>query len=340
LPVATRPVGHEDQLSLVEHLDELRSRLIVCVIGFMIAFGIAAWQNHALLDVVNRPLEKTTSQTLKKGSAGRLESTARTQLLLRRALVRGAAVFNSLAKSETVKDPALRLELRAALRDYRLAVQALPTKTPGRQPVTLGVAEPFSTTLTISIYFALLFSLPLILYQMYAFVLPAFTPSERKVALPLMMMVPVLFVSGVLFGYFVVLPPAVKFLQSFNSQSFDVLVQAKPYYTFVVLGLISMGVLFQIPVGVLALTRAGIITVKQLRDNRRYAVVGLSVLAMLLPTIDPVTLILEIIPLLALYELSILVAAWVDRIAGRREAAGDAGNDLALTDDSPDSDQD
>ena len=92
-----------------------------------------------------------------------------------------------------------------------------------------------------SFYFALLLALPLILYQLYAFVLPAFSPRERRVALPLMAMVPFLFIGGVLFGYFVVLPPAIKFLQTFNSSSFDVLVQAKQYYSFVALTLISLG---------------------------------------------------------------------------------------------------
>jgi sec-independent protein translocase protein TatC len=331
------PVGHEDQLSLVEHLDELRSRLIICVVGLVIAFSVAMWQNHALLHVVNRPLEKTTSQSLSKGSGGRLESTARTQLLLRRALLRGAAAFDALSRSETIKDPALRAQLRAALREYHLAVDALPQSAPGRQPVTLGVGEPFSTTLTVSLYFALLFALPLILYQAYAFVLPAFTPSERKVAFPLMMMVPVLFVAGVVFGYFIVLPPAVKFLQTFNSSSFDVLVQAKPYYTFVTLTLISLGILFQIPVGILALTRVGILSVKQLRENRRYAIVVIAILAMLLPGVDPVSMLIEMGPLLILYELSILMAAWVDRVATRREAAA-TGTALAVTDDPDETD--
>ena len=92
-----RPVGHEDRLSLIEHLDELRSRLIVCLVGFLIAFSVAVWQNHALLDIVNRPLERTTAATAKKAS-GPLEQTARSQVRLRRALERGADAFERLGE--------------------------------------------------------------------------------------------------------------------------------------------------------------------------------------------------------------------------------------------------
>ena len=306
-----RPIGHEDRLSLVEHLDELRTRLIVCALGFTLAFGVAMWQNEALLDVVNRPLERTTAASVEKAS-GPLEQTARSQVKLRRALERGAAAFDRLARSRALT-AADRAAVREAVRSYGDAARALPREVPGRQPVTLGVTEPLTTTLTISLWFAVLFSLPLILYQAYAFVLPAFSPEERRVAMPLMGLAPVLFVGGVAFGWFVVLPPAVKFLQSFNAASFDVLVQAQPYYSFVVFALISLGVLFQMPLAILALTRSGLVTVEQLRRNRRYAIVIIAIAAMLLPTIDPVTLILEMIPLVVLYELSILLASWLER---------------------------
>ncbi|MDQ4041631.1 MAG: twin-arginine translocase subunit TatC [Actinomycetota bacterium] len=316
---AIRPVRHEDRLSLVEHLDELRTRLIVCALGFFAAFSVAMWQNEALLELVNRPLERTTAASVKRAS-GPLEQTARSQVQLRRALERGAAAFDRLSRSGALT-AADRAAVREAVRSYGDAARALPRSVPGRQPVTLGVTEPFTTTLTVSLWFALLFSLPLILYQAYAFVLPAFSPQERRVALPLMALAPVLFAAGVAFCWFVVLPPALKFLQSFNAASFDVLVQAKPYYAFVIFALISLGLLFQIPLAVLAVTRTGLVTVEQLRRNRRYAIVVIAVVAMLLPTIDPVTLILEIVPLLILYELSILLASWLERLDARRERA-------------------
>jgi sec-independent protein translocase protein TatC len=194
--------------------------------------------------------------------------------------------------------------------------------------VTLRVGEPFSTTLVVSLYFALLISLPLILYQLYAFILPAFSPHERRIALPLMAMVPFLFVAGVVFGYFVVLPPAVRFLQNFNSDSFNVLVQASDFYKFEVLALLGIGLLFQMPVGILAATRLGLVTPRQLRRNRRYAFLVIAVVAMLLPGTDPVTMLIAMAPLLVLYELSILLASVVGRPIAPQEIVDDSDDDV------------
>ena len=166
--------------------------------------------------------------------------------------------------------------------------------------------------------------MPLILYQMYAFVLPAFSPRERQVALPLMAMVPFLFIGGVVFCYFVVLPNAVDFLQNFNDDSFDILLQAKDYYRFAILAMVALGVLFQIPVGILGLTRMEIVTTKQLRANRRYAILVIAVLSMLLPGTDPVTMLLGMLPLVVLFEGSILLAALFERRAVRLAAVEEA----------------
>jgi sec-independent protein translocase protein TatC len=237
-----RPIRHEDTLSLVEHLDELRSRLIISVVAFGVALALTFWQNHLVLKIVNHPLN-------------------------------------------------------------------------GRKPITLGVAEPFMTTFTLSAYAAILLVLPVVLYQLYAFILPAFTPVERRVAMPLLMMIPFLFIAGVVFGYYVVLPAALKFLLHFNTDQFRVEIRARDYYGFVTTTLIACGALFQIPVGILAANRLGLVTPRQLRKNRRYAIVVIAVIAMLLPGVDPVTMLIEMVPMLALYELSILLAVAFGRPA-------------------------
>jgi len=123
-----------------------------------------------------------------------------------------------------------------------------------------------------------------------------------------MSMIPVLFFAGVAFAYFVVLPAATRFLQNFNADDFNVLVQAKDYYKFAVLTLLSVGLVFQLPVGILGITRLGIISLRQLRAWRRYAIVANAVLAMVLPGTDPVSMILEFLILHSLYELSLVVA--------------------------------
>jgi sec-independent protein translocase protein TatC len=305
-------VRHEDQLSLTDHLSELRVRVVVSAAALIVAFGFAFWQNHAVLNVLNRPLERATAGALAH-SHGPLAQSARVQQSLRAALARQRAAFTLLARSPSVVDTPLRQALTSAARADAAAVAASPASVAGRQPVTLGIGEPFAQTVTVSGYFALLLALPLILWQLYAFVIPAFSRHERRVAVPLLAVAPLLFASGIAFGYFVVLPGAVGFLQNFNASSFDALVQARSYYSFIALTLLVSGLLFQIPIAVIGLNRAGIVSTRALRANRRYAIVIITALALLLPGTDPVTTGLELAPMLLLYELSIIVAAAFER---------------------------
>lgn len=240
-----RPIDHEERLTLVDHLGELRTRVFIAISAFFAAFAVCSWQNHLILEIVNDPL---------------------------------------------------------------------PSNLP--EPITFGITEPFTTTLTNAAYFAALLALPVIIYQVYAFILPAFSPMERRVARPMILMAPVLFVLGVLFCYFVVLPPATDFLLSFNSDEFNTQVRARDYYSFVMLTMAAMGLGFQLPIAVLSAVRLGITTPQKLRANRRYAILVIAVLAALLPTIDPITLLLEMIPMILLYEGSIVLAS----ILGRKDA--------------------
>ena len=105
--------------------------------------------------------------------------------------------------------------------------------------------------------FAFILALPVILYELYGFLLPAFSPEQQKITSSLMLSIPFLFIAGVTFGYFVVLPAAVRFFQNFNSSEFNVLVQANQYYHFAAVTLLAMGLIFQVPVGILAATRTG-----------------------------------------------------------------------------------
>jgi len=224
--------------------------------------------------------------------------------------------------------------LQAAGRQVAQAAASVPKNTQ-RNLVTLGVTEPFTATITIAFYASLLLAMPMLLFQAYAFVLPAFSPGERKLALPLMLMVPVLFIAGAAFGYFVVLERAVQFLQNFNDDSFDILLQAKDYFRFAVLFVAGIGLLFQIPVGVLAITRLGIVTPRQLAKNRGYVILGIAVLAAVAtPTPDPFTMTIAMAPLIVLFELSILLARWLERV--RPVRASRWGED----EDEPDPDED
>ena len=323
MSTALRPIGHEDRLTIVDHLDELRTRLIVCAATLAVAFGFCFWQNGALLDVLNKPLKDSTPTTQSPKGNGRLAQAAAAQQVVQRGFAATAAAFATLAHAENLTT-VQRSALAAAAAQTAAAARALPRTTPRRVPITLGVGEPFTVTLTVVAYFALLFSLPVLLYQAYAFVLPAFSPGERRVALPAMLMVPLLFLAGVAFGYWLVLPPAISFLQNFNDTNFDVLLQAKEYYRFELLALLSTGLVFQLPVGLLALNAVGIVTARQLRASWRYAVVAIAVIAAVLPGVDPVTPKILMVPLLLLYLLSILLLTIADRRRGDRGNLNDA----------------
>ena len=320
MATAVRTIGHDDRLSLVEHLDELRTRLMVCAAALVIAFGFCAWQNSAILDIVNVPLENTAFKKDGKSTdpferqAALQQQTKKTMLAQEKAFLRIAAG----AESASVAG-----EYRNLARASRAFANAVPPRQ-AKKPVTLGVGEPFTQTIKLASYAALLLALPLILYQMYAFVLPAFSPREKQVALPLMLAVPFLFVAGVLFAYFAVLPSAVDFLQNFNDDEYDILLQARDYYKFAITVLIAMGLAFQVPIGILAVTGVGIVSIAQLKRTRRYALIVIAVAAAILPGQDPVTMLLIMVPMYALYEGSILIASVLDRRRRRAEAREEA----------------
>ena len=336
--MATRlkPVGHEDRLSLVEHLDELRTRIIICLAAFVVAFGVCLWQDDFILDTINRPLAEATVRDCDEFRQDPLEQASCWQQSMK-ALSDEIAQLSRALAATSADAPALKRQADAVARAADEAVAATPRGSP-RRPVTLGVGEPFTATVTVAAYAAILISLPLLLYQLYAFVLPAFSPNERKVALPLMLGVPFLFISGVAFGYLIVLPAAVNFLQNFNDENYDILLQARDYYRFAVMLMGVMGLLFQLPILILAVTRMGIISTRQLKRNRGYALLIIAVVAALLPGTDPVTMLSMMVPMILLYELSILLASLLDRRAARAEESADDDSDSYLPHFNPDDD--
>ena len=338
-----RPIGHDDRLSLVEHLDELRTRLILCIVVFMIAFSFCYWQNDWLLRTVNEPLQSTQNLEGQRKSQDPLEEAARYQSRSGEAQAATVKALRSvdrllgslsgerLTSTQERRLAQAQLALREAAAANAAAFDAVPANK-GRQPITLGVTEPFVTTFTLAGYAALLISLPFLLYQAYAFVLPAFSDEERKVAIPLMLGVPVLFICGVAFGYFVALPRAIGFLQNFNDDSFDILIRAADYYKFSVILMAIIGLLFQIPVGVLAVTRLGLVSARQLAHNRGYIILGLAVIAAVAtPTPDPVTMIIAMAPLLILFELSVLLARIFERRREKAPSRWDTDDDPAVS---------
>ncbi len=245
-----RRLGAGEELTFVEHLEELRSRLFVVLgaltIGTMVAF---AFHNH-VLDWLNHPL------------------------------------------------PIDR-----------------------RHPTTLGVAEPFTVSLTVSLYAGFLLALPVILWQLWLFFAPALEPSTERRVLRLVGFASALGAAGLSFGYFILLPRAVHWLTDYDNRHFTPLIQAKPYYSFVSTVLLGIVIVFELPVVVLGLVHVGVLTASRLRKDRRLGYFIVAVVALGLPGPDPVTTALELLPMWALFEGSIWLAVIVER---RAVAPGEA----------------
>ena len=318
MAVAVGRIGHEDKLSVVGHLDELRKRLIISVAAIVVAFGFCVWQNHALLRIINKPLAAQTQKQVRRGD-GPLGATYAVQQNTRTVAVDLQQLITVLDRPSSGATPAARASLAAITPSLRQAVTRLSAPPRGDKPVTLGIGEPFATTIGVSLLFAFVLALPIVLFELYGFLLPAFSPREQRAVRPLTIAIPFLFAAGVLFGYLIVLPAAVRFFQNFNSNQFNVLVQAGQYYHFAGMTLLAMGLVFQVPIAILAVTRAGIVTTRQLRHNRRYAILACGAVAAILPG-DAITLVLETVPLYLLFEASVLLASLFERREARRHA--------------------
>jgi sec-independent protein translocase protein TatC len=245
-----RRLGHAEEATLGEHLDELRSRVIV-MLGALVLGTIVAYAFHGhILDWLNRPLP-----------AGR------------------------------------------------------------RHVVTLGVAEPFTITITVCIYAAFVLALPVILWQLWLFLAPAFDPAAERKVLGLALFAVALAAGGVAFGYWVLLPRAIHFLTTYDSTHFQHLIQAKPYYNFVVTVLVGIVLVFQTPLVVVALVYLGVLSSRTLRKQRRMGYLVTAAIALALPGPDPVTTFLELLPMWALFEGSIWLAFFFERRQARAAPA-------------------
>src|SRR3954452_24809369 len=301
-----RAVAHGQRLTVIEHLGELRARLLVSAAVLAVLFAGCLSQSRSLLHVLNAPLAHLRTDSAPQGRGNELPQ----------ALAHSAGAFTRLAHASSLA-PSDQRAARNAAASLALASRSLAHPR-ARAPVTLGLGEPFSTSVTVAFAFALLLGLPFLLTQMWAFVAPAIAPADRRAVRPLLILAPVLFAAGVGFAYFLVLTPAVRFLQGFNHGAFDVLVQARAYYRFELMTMLALGVMFEIPVLLLALGRVGILTASTLRRHRRHAIVAITVLGALLPGADPVTTLLETLPLFALYEATIVLLRLAER--SRRQA--------------------
>jgi sec-independent protein translocase protein TatC len=259
-----RRLAHGEEATLVEHLGELRARIVVCLLALAATFAFTYAVHGTLLDWLNRPLPK------------------------------------------------------------------------GYKPYTFGVAEPFMTSFWVSFWAAILLALPIILWQVWGFFAPAFEQRAQRVVAVCSFLSALLLGAGIVFGYFVVLKPAIHFLTNYDKSHYHIVVQAKSYYPFVVLVLVACAVVFELPMFMVALARIGILPAEKLRRNRRLGYVIVAAVAVALPGVDPVTTTLEMLPMMLLFEVSIWIIVLLDkrwkRRAAEREAAWDYTDPLDFGD--------
>jgi sec-independent protein translocase protein TatC len=254
-----RRLEHGDRVTLVEHLDELRSRLIISLAAVGVGFLVAFFFQDQILSWLEAPLPDE------------------------------------------------------------------------RKLTTFGVTEPFFTSIKVSFYAGFALALPVVLWQVWSFLAPAFQEHSQRIVAVFVAIATALFAAGIAFAYWIVLPRALNFLTNYNEEFFDIEIRANYYFSFVTLGLIGFALVFQLPIFILALVRLGVLTSQNLRNNRRIGYVSVLLVAILLPTVDPVSLAFEVVPLLLLFEASIwasvlLEKRWAAKIEARREAYA-AGSD-------------
>ena len=241
MSVLPRRLRHGEEATLVEHLGELRARLIVALAALAIAFIVTYVFHDRILDWLNRPLPDNL-----------------------------------------------------------------------QKPVTFSPIEPFATSILVSLWAALLLALPVIFWQLWAFLAPAIEEHRQRSIALLVASATALALGGVAFGYYVILPPAIHFLTNYDSAQYQILIRARDYYRFVSFVLIGVALAFEVPVFVLALVRLRILSAAQLRHTWRIGIFVMTVIGVILPGVDPVTTILSVIPLVLLYVLSIGLATYLE----------------------------
>lgn len=174
-------------------------------------------------------------------------------------------------------------------------------------------AEAFLATINVTVWGGVILAFPFILYQFWSFVYEALTESERKYVRIFGPFSLILFLSGIVFGYFVMAPISLRFLLSFSSASLVPMIRASEYLSFVGSFVLAFGVVFELPLILIFLVKIGIASPEFLRQKRRYAIVVIFILSAILTPPDCVSQFLMAVPLLVLYELGILLARIIYR---------------------------
>ena len=195
---------------------------------------------------------------------------------------------------------------------YSELAQPLVARLPqGAHLIATEVASPFVTPMKLAFYLALFISMPMILYQLWAFVSPGLYKHEKRLARPLLVASLLLFYIGCSFAYFLVLPAAFRFLVAVTPQGVEMMTDITHYLDFVMLMFFAFGLCFEVPVAVVILAAIGVVDLDKLRSGRRYAIVGAFVIAAFITPPDITSMFMLGIPMCLLYELGVLAVRWL-----------------------------
>ncbi|PIX59941.1 MAG: twin-arginine translocase subunit TatC [Lysobacterales bacterium CG_4_10_14_3_um_filter_64_11] len=207
-----------------------------------------------------------------------------------------------------------------ANRLYQLLADPLLAKLPaGGQLVAIDVASPFFAPIKLAFFVALIVSMPVLLYQAWAFVAPGLYKHERRLAKPLLVSAVLLFYLGCAFAYFVMLPAVFAFLTATTPSGVAMMTDISRYLDFVLIIFLAAGMSFEMPIAVIVLVALGVVQPAQLRQSRGYVIVGIFIVAAIITPPDALSQLMLGVPMLLLYEVGIIAASAV----GRRKPSSD-----------------
>jgi sec-independent protein translocase protein TatC len=247
VPRLPRRLAHGESVTLVEHLTELRTRLLIGLGSIAVAFCFTYWQRDRIIEWLAEPLP------------------------------------------------------------------------PGFELTTLSPGEPFVTSFTVAFYAAVAIALPILIWQIWAFLAPALQEQSQAAVARLVAAATVLLLTGMAFAYFIALPNILDFLLNFDKELYNTQLRAREYFAFTSLMLLGFGVMFELPIFILGLVRLGILSSTKLRRNRRIGYGMCLIGVVLLPGVDFVSMALQSLPIVVLFEASIWLSVFFER---RWEKAG------------------
>jgi len=325
------------QMSFLEHLDELRRRLIRSFIFIFVATSVCWFFSDRIYSFLAVPVERALAEaqrrqvpiagltgsekivgmtSLKENEIGRYvfpeETKLGTSLIPSGASVTARVAKDAQGQLGLFTDEALYAGNTVIPKGVRLPIDlgasAQTSSGINDKLIVTTALEPFSLYIKVSLYAAISLSIPFLLWQVWAFVSPGLYPHERAYVTPFIALSSISFVMGAAFAYYVIFPPAAKYLLGLG-QDFRLLLKADDYFDFIIIVMLGMGVVFQMPAITYVLARIGLVTARLLiRIWRTSLIVILIAAAVLSPTNDIPNMLLFAAPMLVLYVVSIFVA--------------------------------